>query len=184
MTKKPRIAPIERPTGLFTRAAYWLTQKKLGRVITPAQVIYARYPSLFTWVKKISDFQDSEIPLDGDLKLLVKYYTAWLNGCDFCKDLGEYLADGSGMSVGKLRSIGSFRESDQFTEEERAVLEFTEQANNRLVSDAAFERLKQYFNDKQIIGISYIVATENYFNIMNGALGIGSDGLCSISTEG
>ena len=43
-----RIEPIEHPTNLFTRFAYWMMKRRLGKVMTPAKVVYARMPkSLF-----------------------------------------------------------------------------------------------------------------------------------------
>src|SRR6185369_1619682 len=39
-----RIEPIERPANLFTRFAYWMMKRQLGKVMTPAKVVYARMP--------------------------------------------------------------------------------------------------------------------------------------------
>ncbi|MCC6766153.1 MAG: hypothetical protein IT293_15955 [Deltaproteobacteria bacterium] len=42
-----RLAPIERPSTLVGKLAYWMTERRLGKVITPMKVIYARLPALF-----------------------------------------------------------------------------------------------------------------------------------------
>jgi AhpD family alkylhydroperoxidase len=180
MHTENRIEPIEKPRGLFTRLAYWMIRRQFGKVIMPAKVIYARYPSLFFWVKKMSDIEEKQIPLDKELKLLVKYYVAYLNGCAFCLDIGEKLARAKKISTDKFYKVDQFRTHSLFSERERAALQFAEESNAKHVEDQTFANLKAHFNDKEIVGLAFIVATENYYNVMNHALDIGSDQLCAI----
>jgi hypothetical protein len=42
-----RLAPIENPKDIVGKIAYWMTKRRLGKVITPMKVIYARLPALF-----------------------------------------------------------------------------------------------------------------------------------------
>lgn len=42
-----RLDPIERPATIVGKIAYWMTARRLGKVITPMKVIYARFPALF-----------------------------------------------------------------------------------------------------------------------------------------
>jgi alkylhydroperoxidase family enzyme len=51
---------------------------------------------------------------------------------------------------------------------------------HKQVPDAIFRELQQHFNEEQIIYITFLMASEVYYNTMNLALGIGSDGLCAI----
>lgn len=37
-----RLEPIEKPKGLLMRAAYWMTRRQLGKVMTPMKVVYPR----------------------------------------------------------------------------------------------------------------------------------------------
>ncbi|MCB0502797.1 MAG: carboxymuconolactone decarboxylase family protein [Bacteroidetes bacterium] len=176
----PRIAPLEKPKHPIVKAAYWIIKRKLGKVITPVKVIYARYPSMLPWVNKMDKIIENDIPLDDSIKLLVKYKIAFLNRCDFCLDIGQKSAIQKHIPLEKFYNIDSFETSDLFSEKEKSALQFAKEANQQKVSDTTFDTLKKHFNDKEIIGITYIVATENYYNIMNHALEINTDGLCSI----
>ena len=56
-----------------------------------------------------------------------------------------------------------------------------EATQTRHVDDATFAALQKHFDDTQIVAITWLNAVENYFNLLNGPLGIGSDGLCAIA---
>lgn len=177
----PFIEPIENPTNPIVKLAYWMIKRKFGKVITPAKIIYARFPSMLFWIQKMDKITENNIPLNPSTKLLVKYYVAYLNDCRFCLDIGEKLAIQKHISTEKFHQISSFKTSSLFNEAEKAALHYAEECNNKKVNETTFLEVKKHFNDKQIIGISYIVATESYYNIMNHALNIESDGLCAIS---
>ena len=42
-----RLAPIDRPPTLKARIAAWMMKRQLGKVITPARVIYDRVPRTY-----------------------------------------------------------------------------------------------------------------------------------------
>jgi hypothetical protein len=60
----------------------------------------------------------------------------------------------------------------------RRLIEIT---RHRHVSDATFETLRKYFNEREIVEIMQINAIENYHNLINIPLKMGSDGFCAIA---
>lgn len=136
---------------------------------------------MLPWVQKMASITEKDLPLDEGLKLMIKYQTAWTNGCSFCVDIGERMARDTGLTVEKLRAVPAFKDDPQFTDGEKAALVYADAVNNRSASEAHIKQLRTWFDDRQIIGIAYIVATENYYNFMNLGLGIRSDALCSIA---
>ena len=58
-----------------------------------------------------------------------------------------------------------------------------EATRTKRVSDATFAELRAHFDDRQIVAITWLNAVENYFNLLNGPLEIGSDGLCAIAEQ-
>ena len=67
---EPRLAPIERPKSLLLRIAYRLSEKQLGKVITPMKVIYARKPRLLPLVAQIQRTLEHGLSLEPSLRLL------------------------------------------------------------------------------------------------------------------
>ena len=64
----------------------------------------------------------------------------------------------SGVSQSQLEAIGSWKESVEFTEEERAVLQYVDEvAQNVKVTDETFEALRQYLNEQHIVELTLAV---------------------------
>lgn len=76
----------------------------------------------------------------------------------------------------------NFRHSDHFSEEEKALLTYVDEITTTKNADEdTFVLLKKYFSDKEIIEITWICATENYFNLMTKPLGLRSDQLSKMN---
>jgi alkylhydroperoxidase family enzyme len=64
----------------------------------------------------------------------------------------------AGVSQKKLDTIDSWKESDCFTEEERAVLQYVDEvAKNVKVTDEAFAALNQYLNERSIVELTLAI---------------------------
>ena len=78
-----RIRGVEaKDAGLFTRFAYWMTRRKVGRVIMPLKVT-AHQPRL---LRAVGEMEMGQLALDSvqpSLKALAGIKTAMLIGCPF-----------------------------------------------------------------------------------------------------
>ena len=74
-----RLAPIDRPTDLFGKIAYWMTKRRLGKVITPMKVIYARLPGLFRLAYQQVQIVEKQISLPPAINILVRTWPAMIN---------------------------------------------------------------------------------------------------------
>jgi alkylhydroperoxidase family enzyme len=113
---------------------------------------------------------------------LTRTWVAMINSCSFCVDIGKAVAIQHHMALEKFDALPEYRTSPLFSERERAALDYVDEATrNKRVSDATFEALRRHFNDREIVEITWLNALENYYNLINLPLGIGSDGLCAIA---
>lgn len=180
-----RLQPIEKPQGLAMRFAYWGMKRQFGRVMTPVKVLGARMPGSGKFSYALSKFELTGIGLEPELHFLLGTLVSEVNGCAFCTDLGRAMAVRRGIELAKFDALGQWRTSPLFTERERAAFAYAEEATrNRRVSDETFGRLREQFNDKEIAEITWINAVENYYNLINIPLEIGSDGLCALANPG
>lgn len=176
------LVPIEDPKGLKLRLAYAWSRWKFGKVMTPLKVVYARVPGAIGISRAIADFLAGGHRLDPVIALLVTQYIALRNGCDFCVDIGQALARPGAALRAKLAAVGDFASSDAFTPRERAALAFAQEwLDLRYVGGPARDALKGQFSDEEIATLVVVCACENYYNSINHALAIGSDGLCAIA---
>ncbi len=177
---EPRLAPIEEPDSWWVWLAYKMTEWMEGTVLTPVKVIQARLPESLRHAYETQKLEE-RLSLPPVLRLLLKRYVAFLNGCAFCLDLAEADAEEHGVDLQKLRGATEYASSDQFSAAERAALAYAEAVTEDVhVDDATFEALQAHFSEREIVEITWLCATENYYNRLNGPLGIGSDGLCSV----
>ena len=72
----------------------------------------------------------------------------------------------------------NFRNSATYSAKEKAVLNYVEQISaTKMATQDAFNELKHFFNDKEIVEITWVCASENYFNMQAKPLGFTSDQL-------
>ena len=177
-----RLEPIEEPKNLKMRLAYKMVERQFGKVMTPMKVVYARVPKILRLSYEMVKFEEKGIQLDAGTKYLVKTLAARINGCNFCVDIAEAMAVQKHMSLDKLHALDEYATNPLYSERERAALAYVEEATrHKRVSDATFENLRKYYNDREIVEITWLNALENYYNLINLPLEIESDGLCAIA---
>ncbi|MDZ7682970.1 MAG: carboxymuconolactone decarboxylase family protein [Fodinibius sp.] len=177
---EPRLEPINNPKSIKLKLAYWYAKRKMGQVISPLKVHYARFPEGLGLPRKINQTMEL-IDLDPKLKHLIKEYVATLNGCAFCVDIGKASAKKKEVDPSVFDDLLRFEESTNFTNAEKAALSYVDEATrNKHVSDDTFAVLQKHFSDREIVQITLLNAVENFYNLMNAPLNIDSDELCKI----
>lgn len=164
--------------------AFWGTRRQFGKVMTPMKVVLARMPRSLKMSNEISKFELKGIRLEDELHYLIATLVSEINGCGFCTDLGRSMAMRRRISLEKFNALLDYRKSPLFSDRQRAALAYAEEATRKKqVSDETFEELRKHFNDWEIAEITWINAIENYYNLLNIPLEIGSDGFCAIVQE-
>ena len=177
-----RLTPIENPKHVMTRIAYWMTKRRLGKVMTPMKVVYARMPKIFRLAYEEVKLIEGGVSVDPVVSVLVRTWVAMINGCSFCVDIAKATAIQKHMAVDKFEALPQYRTSPLFSDRERAALAYAEEATrNKRVGDATFAELRRHFNEQEIVEITWLNAIENYYNLINLPLEIESDGLCAIA---
>ena len=88
------------------------------------------------------------------------------------------------MNEAKFDALAEYRTSPQFSEAERAMLDYvTELTRDKNVEPETFARLAQHYSERAICEIVWLVASEHFYNMANIGLNIHSDMLCDISRK-
>ena len=178
-----RLEPIEQPTTLMMRLAYWMTRRQLGKVLTTMKVLYPRVPGLMKLSWEITKFETRGIRLEPAVHYLIAALVSQINRCDLCVDLTLAMAMRQHLDMDKFAALSEYRTSPRFSDRERAALQYVEEITRRRhVSDATFDALREHFKEWEIVEITWLNAVHNYYNLINVPLGIESDGLCSLAT--
>ncbi|GGO11037.1 alkyl hydroperoxide reductase AhpD [Microbispora rosea subsp. aerata] len=113
-----------------------------------------------------------ESPLPRATQDLVTLRASQINGCGFCVDYHTQEAAAAGESGVRLHLVAAWRESTVFTEAERAALALTEEGTRLAdahhgVSDETWERVREHYDDDQIVALVSLIALINASNRLN-----------------
>lgn len=111
-----------------------------------------------------------ESDLDHNLIELLSMRASQINGCAFCLALHAKMLREAGEREDRLAVLAAWRETDWFTDRERAALAWTEEVTtlpNRQVSDEVFEQARAQFSEKDLWDLTLAVIAINGFNRLN-----------------
>lgn len=98
---------------------------------------------------------------------LVKIRASQINGCAFCINMHTKDALKNGETTQRIFLLNAWRETELFTEEEKAVLAITEEVtliHNHGLSDETYRKAEQLFNSNYIAQVIMAVVTINAWN--------------------
>jgi len=176
-----RLNAIDEPRGWKMKLAYALCKRKFGHVITPFKVVQARVPASIAIYQQFTRFMTRESTLEPAMKLLIQAWTANYNQCAFCIDITHAFAAHDKNLLEKTWCVTRYATDPLFDDAERAALAYVEAVTrDRDANAETFEALRRHFSDRAIVEITLVNAIENFYNLVNRPLGIGSDGMCPV----
>jgi len=98
---------------------------------------------------------------------LIKLRVSQINGCAYCIDMHWKDLRAASETEQRLYGLDAWEESPYYTDRERAAFAWAEAITNLHdghVSDAAYETVRQHFNEKEISDLTIAVATINSWN--------------------
>ena len=139
--------------------------------------IWAHQPKMMTGMGRFNQAVRKGKSVDERTKNLVELKGAQLIGCEYCVDLGSQICRNSGFSDEELLALPRYRQSELFTEREKAALDYAAAVMRTPVevTDDLFARMKEHFSDEQMVEITALLTLVN-LDRFNAAFGIGSAG--------
>ena len=112
------------------------------------------------------------------LKHLASMRAAMVAGCEWCLDFGSFLSKGHGVTEDEMRELPHYRDSDAFDETEKLVMDYATGMTRSPVdvSDELFAKLRERFDEAQLVELTDIIALENYRARFNWAFGLEGQG--------
>jgi len=173
-----RVAPVsDRDAGLLARATYAYAKREFGVVPEPTR-LYAHHSGLLAGYGALEYATEKADRVPGNLKALAATKAAALAGCEFCMDIGSMISTENGVTEAQLRALPEHTSSPEFSEVEKLVLDLAVGMTRTPVDvpDELFARLREHFDEGQLVELANEIAIENYRARFNWAFGIGSQG--------
>ena len=111
--------------------------------------------------------------IDMQTKQLIALASSLSSGCKYCQAHTSHGAERAGTDEKKISAILNYKESDSYSEKERAILDLAF-ASGRAPNESNeehFKELKKYFSDEQIIDIVSVISMFGFLNRWNDTLG-------------
>jgi len=105
--------------------------------------------------------------LDEGFCHLLRLRASQINQCAFCMRLHTRDAQASGESIDRISVLPGWRETQYFTEKERAALELAETVtliSDGQVPDAVYAKAKGLLSDEEISAIEWLAVVINAWN--------------------
>jgi uncharacterized peroxidase-related enzyme len=115
---------------------------------------------------------DNHGRVTSEQKRLIGYLTSANTGCRYCQAHTILAAERYGGTNERLEHIWSFRDSDLYTDAEKAAFEFALAASAvpNAVDDSVSEQLKAHWDDGEIVEILGVISLFGYLNRWNDSM--------------
>ncbi|HEU0239443.1 MAG TPA: carboxymuconolactone decarboxylase family protein [Micromonosporaceae bacterium] len=140
-----------------------------ARMKHPAIVLTEAMPALMNLSKAVEQAGLPKVTVD-----LVALRASQINGCSVCVGMHATDLREQGQSDERLFSVAAWRETEYFTDAERAALALTE-ATTRLadtgdaVSDDIWNEAADHYTETELAGLVMAIAMINLWNRLNAA---------------
>lgn len=116
---------------------------------------------------------ETESRMDRRLLELVKIRASQINGCAYCIDMHTKEARAAGESEQRIYALSAWRETPFYSDRERAALDWTEtltRVAETHVPDEAFEHVSRFFDNDDLVALTFAVVVINSWNRLAVAL--------------
>jgi AhpD family alkylhydroperoxidase len=105
--------------------------------------------------------------LEKKLLHMIKLRVSQINGCAFCLDMHWKDLQAEGESEQRMYSLDAWRETDYYSDRERAALAWAEavtKVTEGHVPDEVFEATRQHFSEQEMADLTFAVVAINGWN--------------------
>lgn len=134
----------------------------MSKRIDMAKVDAAAYDAMIGMEKYLA-----KTGLDKTLYELIKTRASQINGCAYCLNMHTRDAMKLGETAQRLFLLDAWRETDLFTDKERAVLALTEEITliaDYGVSDEVYEEAAEHLTEKELAAVIMAIIAINGWN--------------------
>ena len=101
---------------------------------------------------------------------LIEFRVSQINGCAYCLDMHSKDLRAEGESEQRLYLLDAWRETDMYTDRERAALAWAEAVTKLTegqVPDEIYEQAREQFSEEELIDLTLGVIAINSYNRIN-----------------
>jgi len=167
--------PVKIPVLL--KLGIWVSEKMTGKRMLPARIL-AWYPKAALGSGLLESLvAHHEGRLDERLLQMVRVSASHAAACPFCIDMNSYQYEKHGVSAEEMLALQGRKDINSiatFSESEKVAIEYAKTISQTPLKfyPELINRLKQQFNEREIVILASTAAQVNYWARLIQALGI------------
>lgn len=171
--KQPLVKPASAEKDNELQNLIEFYNETLGYCPNSVITMYHRPEIAYAFINLNKAVMENKGRVTSALKRMIAYISSNAAGCRYCQAHAIRAAERYGAEQEKLDNIWEFRTHPAFSEPERAALEFAYLSSiiPNSVDDAIAERLREHWDEGEIVEITGVVALFGYLNRWNDSMG-------------
>ena len=176
--KQPLVNPKNDPNDKDLNDLVLFYNETLGFCPNSVQTMHHRPRIAYAFIEMNKAVMENKGRVTSALKRLIGYISSHAAGCRYCQAHTIRAAERYGAEQDQIENIWSYRTHAAFSEAERAALDFSLAASQipNGVDDAIAERMREHWNEGEIVEILGVVALFGYLNRWNDSMGTQMEG--------
>ena len=169
-----RVEPLPESHSPELKPIFETFKKFMGYVPNSVLVMQHRPRMVQALAQMASAVWDSTGKVDSGFKRLITYMTGRTYGCQYSTAHAAEAAHRAGVSIEKIKAVCDYRTSPLYSEAERVALDFAVAAASQpnAVSDALFAKMKEHWDDGEIVEIVAVIAQSGFINRWSDTLAV------------
>lgn len=145
----------------------------LGFCPNSVKTMYHRPEIAYAFIALNKAVMENHGRISSALKRLIAYISSYTTGCRYCQAHTIRAAERYGAEAEKMANIWEYASHPAFSEAERAALDLAVAASNvpNAVDESISQRVRQYWDEGEIVEIMGVIALFGYLNRWNDSMG-------------
>jgi uncharacterized peroxidase-related enzyme len=171
--KRPLVLPAVAHDDTAFQELIEFFNETLGFCPNSVKTMYHRPRIAYAFIEMNKVVMENKGRISSALKRMVGYISSHAAGCRYCQAHTIRAAERYGAEGEKMAHIWDFKTHPAFSEAERAALEFALLSSciPNGVDDAIANKLRQYWDEGEIVEILGVVALFGFLNRWNDSMG-------------
>lgn len=171
--KQPLVYPKSGDTDPELQRLIEFYEETLGFCPNSIKTMHHRPQIAYAFIEMNKAVMANHGRVTSALKRMIAYISSNTAGCRYCQAHAIRAAERYGAEKEKLDNIWEYQTHPAFSEAEKAALDFAFAASTvpNTVSDSIAEKLREFWNEGEIVEITGVIALFGYLNRWNDSMG-------------
>lgn len=171
--KQPLVSPKSGDTDSELQRLIEFYEETLGFCPNSVKTMHHRPQIAYAFIEMNKAVMANHGRVSSALKRMIAYISSNTAGCRYCQAHAIRAAERYGANFDQLENIWEYKTCPVFSEAERAALDlaFTASTVPNSVNDEVADKLRQHWDEGEIVEIMGVIALFGYLNRWNDSMG-------------